>query len=57
MRIRGLIQLVAGAIILTLSVTSFSARAQTSQAKGQTQVQETDDEVKVNLYTKFANNY
>jgi tetratricopeptide (TPR) repeat protein len=57
MRIRGLIQLVAGAIILTLSVTSFSARAQTSPAKGQTAVQETDDEVKVNIYTKFTQTY
>ncbi len=57
MRIRGLVQLVAGAIILTLSVTSFSARAQTPATKTQTTVQETDDEVKVNIYTKFANNY
>ena len=49
--------MVAGAIILTFSATSFSARAQTSSTKTQTTVQETDDEVKVNIYTKFANNY
>ena len=54
MRISGLIQLLAsGAMVFSL--TSFSVRAQ-PPAKTQT-VQETDDEVKVNLYTKFVNNY
>jgi hypothetical protein len=49
--------LTIGAILLTVAVTSVAARAQQSPAKEQRSAQETDDQLKIDLYTKFRNNY
>lgn len=57
MRIRSLIHYLAiGLLLTTLSLVNFAARVE-AQAKNTADVQETDDKVKVDLYTKFVDTY
>ena len=56
MRIRNFLNYLAiGLLLATFSLISFAARIE-AQTKNTT-IQETDDPVKVDLYTKFVNNY
>lgn len=57
MRIRQLINYLAiGLLLATPSLINFAARVE-AQTKNTTNVQETDDQVKVDLYTRFVDNY
>ena len=57
MRTRNLINRVAiGVLLATSTVTSSAARVE-AQTRGNASVQETDDKVKVDLYTRFVETY